>query len=115
MHAATTRSIDHRLVPADAESSGAVPVVGLDALVQLTGADRIAFLKMDVEGSEYDAFEAADPATLRRFDRIALEYHDNLRPGTLDLLTQRLDPTHDLQVIPTEQRGYGILLGKRRG
>lgn len=32
-------------------------------------------LKMDVEGAEFDAFEAADEATLARFEQIVMEVH----------------------------------------
>lgn len=113
--AATRRSIDHRLVSATEGERDAVPVKSLSDLVNLTGSDRVAFLKMDVEGAEYDAFAEADESTLARIDRIALEYHDNLRPGTLSLLRHRLTATHALQVIPTEGREYGILLARRHG
>ena len=76
--------------------------------------DQVALLKLDAEGAEYDAFSAATPETLRSFQRIAMEYHDNLRPGTLDLLRRKLEPSHDLIVEPTFDRGYGILLATRR-
>lgn len=114
VRAASNRSIDHRLVPCDEGPPGAVPVVSLRQLLDLTGADRVAFLKMDVEGAEYDAFAEADGPTLARIDRIALEYHDNLRPGTLALLRHRLASSHDVRVMPTEDRGYGVLLAVRR-
>lgn len=114
IRAATSRSIDHCLVPATGMEPDTVPVVSLKELLDLTGANQVAFLKMDVEGAEHDAFAEADAATLNRIDRIALEYHDNLRPGTLDLLRRKLSPTHRLRVIPTEDRGYGILLAARR-
>jgi FkbM family methyltransferase len=115
VHAATNRSIDHRLVPSTEGEPGAVPVVSLLDLVEMTGAERVAFLKMDVEGAEYDAFGEADQSTLARIDRIALEYHDNLRPGTLALLRRTLAATHEVRVIPTEGREYGVLLARRHG
>lgn len=114
IEAATERSIDHRLVRVPQHDPAAVPIVSLAGLLALAGTDRVAFLKMDIEGAEYDAFAEADSATLARFDRIALEYHDNLRPGTLALLRARLEPTHHLTVIPTESRGYGVLLAGRK-
>ena len=69
-------------------------------------------LKMDVEGAEHDAFASATPSVLESFQRIAMEYHDNLRPGTLQLIQQRLKNTHDVVVEPTFDRGYGVLYAK---
>jgi FkbM family methyltransferase len=49
-----------------------VPMLGLDAALP---AGEIDFLKMDIEGAEYDTLGAASPAALERVRRIALEYH----------------------------------------
>jgi hypothetical protein len=43
-----------------------------------------------------------------------MEYHDNLVPGTLDLVRERLSATHEVEVFPTGERGYGILRAKLR-
>lgn len=114
MIAVGDRSLDH-LLSLDAAGHGdqAVSVVPLGGLLQLAKADRVAFLKVDVEGAEYDAFAQATPEILDRFDRIAIEYHDNIRPGTLELLKERMAPTHNLiHCSPGED--FGILLGNRR-
>ena len=113
MRAVGVRSIDHRLEPGQ-DGEDAVDVVTLDGLFDLARADRIALLKCDVEGAEHDAFAAASPAALARIDRIAMEYHDNLVPGTLALLRERLAPTHDIVVQPLEDRGYGTLFATLR-
>ncbi len=114
VRAVTNRSIDHLLEDAADGAPDAVPVVTLDGLFGLAGADRIAMLKCDVEGAEHDAFESASPEALERIDRIALEYHDHLRPGTLQLLKDRLAPTHHLRIVPTFERGYGVLYAVRK-
>jgi FkbM family methyltransferase len=116
MVAVGDRSLDHTLAPGGTAPDGEpVPVVPLGGLFDLAKADRISLLKVDIEGSERDVFEGADPATLRRFDRIALEYHDNLRPGTLALLRERLGPTHETVTHPSSVEGCGILLAARTG
>ena len=69
-------------------------------------------LKMDVEGAEHDAFDCASQETIDRIDRVAMEYHDNLVPGTLSLLLDRLGGTHSVTVKPVDERGYGILLAR---
>jgi FkbM family methyltransferase len=113
LEAPTARSIDHRIVSADVDDAGAVPVVTLDDLVAAAGGE-VAFLKMDIEGAEHDAFARARQASLRALRRVALEYHDNLVPGTLAMLRERLGPTHDLRVVPTGDRGYGLLYAQRK-
>ncbi|MBX6311665.1 MAG: FkbM family methyltransferase [Isosphaeraceae bacterium] len=108
------RSLDHLLATDQEEAEGqAVPIIPLSGLCDLAGVDRVSLLKIDVEGAEYDAFAAADEDTLRRFDRIALEYHDNIRPGTLELLKAKLAATHDLTICPCEP-DLGTLLAVRK-
>lgn len=115
MRAVGTRSIDHVMEPASGDAGDRVEVVGLEGVLALAGASVVALLKCDVEGAERDAFESADRATLSRFRRIALEYHDNLRPGTLALLQERLGPTHEVVVRPEPGQGHGLLLARLRG
>lgn len=115
MLAVGDRSIDHMLSRSpDPTSSDPIPVVPLDRLFDLAGTDRLAMLKCDIEGSEYDAFDSATSATLGRIDRLAIEYHDNLRPGTLDLLRNRLAGTHEVRVRPEPGQLHGLLYAVRR-
>ena len=115
MIAATNRSLDHVLSCAgDAPDAPATPVIPLAGLFDLARADRVALLKVDIEGAEHDAFAEADPAVLGRCDRIAIEYHDCNRPGTLALLQDRLAPTHQTTVHPSGVEGCGVLLAARR-
>ena len=115
MTAVGNRSLDHTLA-LGGETSGVrtVPMIPLAGLFDLTQTDQISLLKVDIEGSEHDAFEHADPNTLRRFDRIAIEYHDNIRPGTLALLQARLEPTHHCISRASTVEGCGLLLAARR-
>jgi FkbM family methyltransferase len=114
MEAHTDRSIDHQLIPAQEDDPESVSVVPLEGLFDIAQIQRIAFLKMDVEGAEHDVFAEVDQSLLRRIERIGLEYHDNLRPNTLQLLREKMNPTHELIVHPTENRGYGVLIGRLR-
>jgi hypothetical protein len=79
----------------------------------------VALFKCDIEGSEYDLFHAAKSGDIQRVQRYAIEFHNNIRPGTLDLLRDRLSATHDLVIQsagPDPQSGYGMLYAtaKRR-
>ena len=113
MKAVGSRSLDHVLRAESATANG-IPVIPLAGLFDLARAQEIDFLKVDIEGSEHNVFAAASLDTLGRFKRIALEYHDQIVPGTLKLLKQVLDPTHQIVVHPSTMEGNGILLARRR-
>lgn len=105
------RTVDHRVrvVSADDARAESVKVVPLVDLLQQAGTELVDFLKMDIEGAEFDVFSTMSDDTQRRFRKIALEYHDNLRPGTLAMLTERLERTHEITSIEASAGGYGIL------
>jgi FkbM family methyltransferase len=50
------------------------PIVGLDVLLDRHGFDRVDFLKVDIEGSEFALFQGEIP-WLDRVRRIAMEVH----------------------------------------
>jgi FkbM family methyltransferase len=113
MQAVGSRSLDP-VLRVDASEVGETSVVPLSGLFELTQTDEIDFLKVDIEGFERDVFAAAPPELLNRFKRIAMEYHDQIVPGTLDLLRSVLAPTHEISVHPSSMKGCGILQARRR-
>jgi FkbM family methyltransferase len=113
MQAAGSRSLDH-VLRVDPAARDGMPVIPLSGLFDLARAQDIDFLKVDIEGSERDVFAAASSDLLGRFKRIAMEYHDQIVPGTLELLRRVLGPTHELTVRPSKMEGCGILLARRR-
>jgi FkbM family methyltransferase len=115
------RSLDHVLRvdssdsgEADTSNGSGTPVVPLSGLFELAGREEIDFLKVDIEGSEKDVFAAATPDVLKKFKRIAMEYHDQIVPGTLELLREVLSATHEITVHPASMEGCGILRARRR-
>ena len=112
MQSGGTRSLDHTLLGNSGEGDG-IPVMPLSGLFDLAGAAEIDLLKLDIEGSEHDVFAAASPDVVRRFRRIAMEYHDLIVPGTLDLVRGVLASSHDIIVRPSTMKGCGILLARR--
>lgn len=106
------RSLDHRFVPS---SEGGVPIVTFgDVLQRIAPARRVALFKIDIEGSEYDLFEGASDQALSQVERFAIEYHDHLRPGTLDFLTARLRSTHHVRSVATVgEYPYGMFYAHR--
>jgi FkbM family methyltransferase len=113
MQAVGSRSLDH-VLRIESDGANGIPVVPLAGLFDLAHAQQIDFLKVDIEGSEHDVFAAASPDLIHRFRRIAMEYHDQIVPGTLDLLRRVLSPTHEITVRPSKMEGCGILLARRR-
>jgi FkbM family methyltransferase len=113
MKAVGSRSLDH-VLRVESGAGNSISVIPLSGLFDLAGAQEIDFLKVDIEGSEYDAFAAASPEIVGRFKRIALEYHDQIVPQTLALLERVLAPTHEIMVHPSSLEGNGILLARRR-
>jgi FkbM family methyltransferase len=113
MQSAGSRSLDH-VFRADPTGQGSTSMVPLSGLFDLTHSTEIDFLKVDIEGSERDVFAAAGKDVLRRFGRIAMEYHDAITPGTLETLQRVLSPTHELTLRPVMMPGCGILLARRR-
>ena len=103
------RSQDHQLIAPQAAQSATptVRVCSLADVLTITGREKVALLKCDIEGSEYDLINNASPEVLRRIQRYAIEYHDHIRPGTLELLRTRLGPTHliDIKAAPNGVSG----------
>jgi len=113
MQAVGTRSLDH-VLRVDGNEANGTPVIPLARIFDLTYTSEVDFLKVDIEGSEHDVFANAQPDVLKRFKRIAMEYHDQIVPGTLDLLRRVLSSSHELTVRPSHMAGCGILLARRR-
>lgn len=101
------RSLDHRLVTAGEKAGHRVEVITLETAVELTSAPMVDLLKIDIEGSEGDVLASTDERILRRIRRVALEYHDNIRPGTLQLVRDVLSATH--RIVDVHGESYGIL------
>ncbi len=63
-----------------AASGDSVPAVTVQALLEQHAFEQVDFLKLDIEGSEFEVFSER-PAWLARVQAIAIELHDGLRPG----------------------------------
>lgn len=105
------RSVDHRL--ADAGTS--VELRTLEDVIDevAPGGETIQLLKMDIEGGEADVLEALPESHLRRIQRIALEFHDNVVPGSLARVRHRLGQTHHIELLEHDPLGYGLLWCER--
>jgi FkbM family methyltransferase len=109
MEITTNRSFDARVTKAEEDDATAVDVVTLADIFDMAKTQRIALLKMDAEGGEHGAFKTADESLFSRIDHIAMEYHDNIIPGTVEMISKRLSKTHDVTVLPDPGELHGRL------
>lgn len=49
----------------------------LDSFFRVNSIEKISLMKMDIEGSEYKAFDGLSDENLMKIDNIILEFHDN--------------------------------------
>lgn len=113
---AGSRSLDHKLLKQSNEISNSsnylpVEVIPLEGVFDIVKSETISLLKVDIEGTEQEIFESISESILKRIYSLIIEYHDNLRPGTLTLITEKLKSTHNLQTIHSTVSGCGLLFG----
>jgi 31-O-methyltransferase len=94
-----------------------VEAIDLAEAVRRSGADRVALLKLDVEGAEIEIVEGADATVWARIDRVVLEFHDRIRPGCLARVSRVLR-AHGFTRLAVrtgpDDRDAGILEASRR-
>jgi FkbM family methyltransferase len=118
------RSQDHQVVnpnsPADTiacnptQDPDTIQTICFLDLMKEIGSREVALFKCDIEGSEVDLLGDAQPEQLLQIKRLAIEYHDNIRPGASAMLIQTLSATHDTFLRDVSPLGYGMLYGVRK-
>lgn len=94
----------------------AVPAVSLAEVIADCGWDRVDLLKMDIEGSEFEALLATDAETISRISRVVMEFHPRYDESryTSKVLTEYLRRNSFRIVrIRDDGEGYGILHAAR--
>jgi FkbM family methyltransferase len=81
-----------------------------EALDFCDGRD-IELLKIDAEGAELEIVENADSKTLSTIQRLALEYHEKLRPRSRERLISHLELNGFNEICVTAQRDLGEAIG----
>jgi len=54
-----------------------VETISLDSFFHENGIEKVSLMKMDIEGSEYKAFDGLSDENLFKIENIILEFHDN--------------------------------------
>lgn len=88
-----------------------VPCVPLAEAVSMCNTKTIDLLKMDVEGAEIEILVDADDSLFKNIKRIALEYHEEIRPGCTSALKRKLEKNYRyVEFWPTTPNGaLGIM------
>lgn len=100
------------IVTASAESG--LRSVSLNSILE--DLEDIAFLKLDVEGSEYDIFDTVDLELLKKVERISMEFHGRsmcsfVDAGQFGSLIEKLGEWGSLEILGHPSIGgyvYGI-------
>ncbi len=67
-----------------------VPSICLDNYFYESKIQKVSLMKMDIEGSEYRAFEGLSDTNLQRIENIILEFHDNFNQVLSNKILNRL-------------------------
>jgi FkbM family methyltransferase len=120
------RSLDHRMLSAENQSDKSdsaeqsknqlkfqIRSISLEQVFSMFKIQEIALIKMDIEGGENEIFASITKDSLEKIRCLAIEYHDNIVPNTLKLITDKLSETHTLITEPS-LLGCGILYAFRK-
>jgi FkbM family methyltransferase len=91
-----------------------VPALTMDEIFDLVDGE-IGYLKVDIEGGEYQAFKGLSDTNMRRIKAFGMEYHGSC-PEWGELM-RRLTKYHDIRLStesPTSHLYGGLCLGIRR-
>lgn len=74
---------------------------------------QIHFLKVDCEGSEYEIFRGIAQSTLKKIDKISMEYHQ-VNNFHVEQIITKLKSTHEIRLKGAKQDTIGMLFAWRK-
>jgi hypothetical protein len=98
------------------EYTDTVQVISLDEVLKIANTDMVDFLKIDAEGSEVEILTGASKEELKKIKKIAIEYHDAIRPNCSEILVNTLARNGFFHIVVEPNAklpGYGIIRAKR--
>jgi FkbM family methyltransferase len=98
------------------EYTDTVQVISLDEVLKIVNTGIVDFLKIDAEGSEVEILTGASEDGLKKINKIALEYHDAIRPNCSEILINTLarNGFSNIVIEPLAKfPGHGIIRAKR--
>lgn len=107
---------DHFWVRGGADDVAAAPIrvegITLATFMARCGVEYVDLIKLDIEGAEFDLFDATDDATLRRVGQWSVEFHDFLDPSLapkVAAVIRRLEGLGFATIVMT-RHGHGDVL-----
>jgi FkbM family methyltransferase len=98
----------------DYEARYEVEVLSLDDVFRNSGIERCDLLKMNCEGGEYDVLFGCSQETLRRIDRIGMEYHIGRQDRPPQMVAQLLEESgFEVRLLPLHDDEGGYMYGTR--
>lgn len=70
-----------QVVPVNSDAANALPAFDIPSLMEMAGSDRIALLKVDIEGAEAVVFDDTSTQWIGLVDRVAIELHGDTSFG----------------------------------
>lgn len=67
-----------------------IETVTLDGILEEFNFDKIDYLKIDIEGMEYEILGNLTRTTFKKIKKIVIEYHDYIRPNTKNYIENLL-------------------------
>jgi FkbM family methyltransferase len=73
--------------------------VDLDSVFRENNIERVSLMKMDIEGSEYKAFEGLSDENLTKIENIILEFHDNIDNKLSNITSRFKNLGYEVQIF----------------
>ena len=89
-----------------------INIIKLEDIFRENNLKRCSLLKMDCEGAEYEIFESATPALLKKINIICMEYHPNGNPQNIKLKLEKCG--FDVLVRSSNEPGIGFIYAQNR-
>ena len=98
------------------QGSSIANCITLAEALKIAGVQTVDFIKMDVEGAEVEVIESLDFETWKQLRKLAIEYHEDIRPNclaTIDHILQENGFSTTIDNAPPYGRGEGIIKAGR--
>jgi len=87
--------------------------LSIEDMLRTCKIPRINFLKVDCEGAEYEIFRSVKRATLKKIDKISMEYHQ-VNSFHVNQIIEKLQFTHEVYLKGTKKDTIGMLYACRK-
>lgn len=92
-----------------------VESITLKKAMEINDIESIDFLKMDCEGAEFGIFQTTPQEYIRRINKIAIEFHDNVTSYNHDYIVRKLlNYNYEVDLVWDGESPFGYILAQRK-